>query len=202
MYTFCILAMSNLANCQSWTFRHSATFQSWLADLGHPHLANCCSWLCRSWPCQSWQCRNTAIVPWQLSLRRTSGCYGFSHSVGLQYCSTESVPQQLLLLHRIPQCLRGSLLHCRRSAAAPTQGTTIVAPEREELSFVAYSTFVTWPEGCRSAVGTAVKVHGIPIHPIRTPLVLVVCLQHLAVRRLCIDRFEKVPDCTHIKHDE
>ena len=47
-----------------------------------------------------------------------------------------------------------------------------------------------------------VKLHGKPIHAVRTPLVLVDRLQHLAVRCDSINRFKEISDRSHVQHEE
>ena len=83
-----------------------------------------------------------------------------------------------------------------RGAAASACSTIITTPERDVLSFIAGPSFVARPGDRRSTVVVVgdVKVWSHPRQSIAAPLVLVVCLQHVAVAGIAVDRSNKVPD--------
>ena len=98
----------------------------------------------------------------------------------------------------IPRQCRVRLVLSIRRAAATTRQTTIDTPEGEELPCISISTFITRPVGYRPTVVVVdtVKVWCGPNHTVSAPLMLLVGLQHGAVRA-AFNWFEEFTYCAH-----
>ena len=73
----------------------------------------------------------------------------------------------------------------------------IGTPEGEVRPCITIPSFITRPVGCRPTVVNNPKDWRGPTHTVAAPLMLVVRLQHLAIRSAAINWFEKVFNASH-----